>query len=630
MGPAPPEVFFDRVKRALDDRDHWEEFLKLLSLFSTDIIDENMLLQMAAPFLGGQGSELEIQFRDLLGLDRVRKSSMAELPKAAGHAHGYGHPSGMGAAYLTGPKFRYGPSYRRLPDSVSVDMLLAWLLALIFLQETTLACSGRDELCRSVLNDDWVSHPTWASEESGFVAHKKNSYEEALHKSEEERHEYHVHLESMAHTISLLEPIAFKIGDMTPEERAIFRLSPNLGGRSRSIHQKIIKRVYGRENTQEVLQSLQDNPYVAVPVVLDRLKQVDAEWRKNKREWEKVWREVDSRNFYKSLDHQGVAFKSNDKKAITGKALLAEIERIKEEQDKKRLEEDAVSEGDAHNPQERIKRTQVSPRHQLDYDMHDGAVLQDAIKLTLCFLERNDQRQSGSNVPQYNVVERRRIEAFLRHYAMHLFGMGADFDAAFGPPIDQAEWEDLGLYIGDGDEDTFEEEEVTRKNRKSGKRSGGGGQNGAVSAGDLKKKLNKTRKVMEKSHGPKTSGTSKGNSGSNSSYHRSPSSSRQLSPVPQTSDPISPMRMDGRVATDKGKAREADLDDVWLRHVEFVIPPSQDAKNTPNVNGTVITPPVDASAVEPKRLGSFFCNTTFYTLLRLLQVRILALILGSN
>jgi paired amphipathic helix protein Sin3a len=128
--PAPPEVFFDRAKRALDDRDAWEEFLKLLSLFSTEVIEQPMLLQLAAPFLGGQGSELESQFRDILGLDRVRKSSTGEMPKAAGHAHGYGHPTGMGTAYLSGSKYRYGPSYRRLPDSVSVDVKMAALISL--------------------------------------------------------------------------------------------------------------------------------------------------------------------------------------------------------------------------------------------------------------------------------------------------------------------------------------------------------------------------------------------------------------------------------------------------------------------------------------------------------------------
>lgn len=131
--PAPPEVFFDRVKRTLDDRDTWEEFLKLLSLYSMDVIEELTLLKMAAPFLGGQGSELESQFRDILGMERVRKNAGGEMPKAAGHSHGYGHSTGMGTTYLSGPKFRYGPSYRRLPDSVSIDMILALVCLCSFL-----------------------------------------------------------------------------------------------------------------------------------------------------------------------------------------------------------------------------------------------------------------------------------------------------------------------------------------------------------------------------------------------------------------------------------------------------------------------------------------------------------------
>ena len=54
---------------------------------------------------------------------------------------------------------------------------------------------------------------------------------------------------------------------------------------------------------------------MAVPVVLDRLKQVDAEWRKNKREWEKVWREVDSRNLYKSLGKCKLYYASGSEEA---------------------------------------------------------------------------------------------------------------------------------------------------------------------------------------------------------------------------------------------------------------------------------------------------------------------------
>jgi histone deacetylase complex regulatory component SIN3 len=60
------------------------------------------------------------------------------------------------------------------------------------LQEINLVCSGRNELARSVLNDEWVSHPTWATEEASFVAHKKNVNEDALHACEQERHEFDV------------------------------------------------------------------------------------------------------------------------------------------------------------------------------------------------------------------------------------------------------------------------------------------------------------------------------------------------------------------------------------------------------------------------------------------------------
>ncbi|HEV7737197.1 MAG TPA: hypothetical protein VGO47_07490, partial [Chlamydiales bacterium] len=337
-------------------------------------------------------------------------------------------------------------------------------------------------------------------EEAGFVAHKKNIYEEALHRTEDERHEFHVCLESMVHTISLLEPIAFKLEQMTNDERVAFRLSPDLGSRSKSIHEKIIKRVYGGTyNAQEVLQCLQESPAVAVPVVLHRLKVVDAEWRRIKRDWEKHWREVDSRNFYKSLDHQGLSFKVNDKKAITGKAFLADIERIKKEQDRER--DGIVDDGENEHVQSGFVRSaKVLPRRQLEYEIEDLSVLQDTMKLSICFLERNNQQQGQSNIPQYNAIERRRIEAFLRHYVMYQFTLGTDFDAAFGPPIDQNEWEDLGLYVvvdENGEGSAMDDEDATRKGgRGNGKRSSGVSSAGSgFSDGDLNKKLSKAKKA---------------------------------------------------------------------------------------------------------------------------------------
>jgi paired amphipathic helix protein Sin3a len=135
-----------------------------------------------------------------------------------------------------------------------------------------------------------VSQPSFASDE-GFVANRKNPYEEALHRSEEERHEYDYHIEANLRTITLLEPIAARIAVMDPEERAVFRLKPGLGNQNKSIYQRVLKRIYGKEQGLEVIQALHENPCVAVPIVLARMKQKDEEWKRALREWNRVWRE---------------------------------------------------------------------------------------------------------------------------------------------------------------------------------------------------------------------------------------------------------------------------------------------------------------------------------------------------
>lgn len=79
---------------------------------------------------------------------------------------------------------------------------------------------------------------------------------------------------------------------MNSEERSQFRLDDGFGGESPSIYERIIKKIYGKDQGYEILQALYDNPSVAVPIVLSRLKQKDEEWKRAEREWNKVWREV--------------------------------------------------------------------------------------------------------------------------------------------------------------------------------------------------------------------------------------------------------------------------------------------------------------------------------------------------
>ena len=356
--PPPPiatvdEVtFFERVKKHLDDRATYMDFLKLLNLYAQDMIDVPTLVDRVALFLNGR-PELLGAFKTLVGYDMGRHGWLENEDPVLENV-----PALERERFDLSTQKSCGPSYRKLPAG-----------------EVKLSCSGRDALCWEVLNDGWVSHPTWASEGESFNPHKKNVYEDALYRSEEERHEYDYHIEANLRTIALLEPIAARIAVMDADERASFRLKPGLGGQSKSIYQRIIKKVYGRQHGLEVIAALHDNPCVAVPIVLARLKQKDEEWKRAQREWNKVWREVDARNFYKALDHQGVNFKSTDKKTITTKALVNEIESLVATQQQRRLTLDP-------------SLPRLAPRYQLSFAMNDPHVLADVLRLVAHYLDR--------------------------------------------------------------------------------------------------------------------------------------------------------------------------------------------------------------------------------------------------
>lgn len=114
-------LFFDRTKKLLENSGTYDSFLKLLSLFSKDIIDTPTLLSSAEVFLGD--GELMVQFREMVSWD-VRVAT-AEL----------GPPGSIRtsapdtyAARL--PDDGQGPSYRRLHETVSCSVSFSFLLSL--------------------------------------------------------------------------------------------------------------------------------------------------------------------------------------------------------------------------------------------------------------------------------------------------------------------------------------------------------------------------------------------------------------------------------------------------------------------------------------------------------------------
>ncbi|KAF8336326.1 uncharacterized protein EI90DRAFT_3119621 [Cantharellus anzutake] len=565
---VPPAVdereFFENVKKYIDDKPAYQDFIKLLNLFSQEIIDVWTLIDRVRQFLGD--GDLFQQFKDLLGIDDRHAVEVEGGLKGV---------SGVVSA-LERPRVdlnkcrKYGPSYRKLPRT-----------------EAKLACSGRDVMCWEVLNDDWVSHPTWASEDTGFTTNKKNIYEEALHKSEEERHEYDFHIEAIVRTIQILEPIMARINLMDADERTHFKLKPGLGGQGKSIYQRVIKKVYGRDHGLEITQALHDSPSIAVPVVLNRLKQKDEEWKRAQREWNKVWREMDARNYYKSLDHQGVNFKVNDKKTVAAKQLVQDIEAKRKEQSKERAKLIDPS----------FART--LPKDHYAFKLDDHVILQDIVKLAISFLDR-------TSTAQFSRSDKVDIESSLRDFVPLFFVLNkGEFDASFQevanvvvpvPPIPSVRGHEVE---SDAASDAVMEEGddavsvASNKGKASQKRG-----HGAVSGADLRKQLLKS--------GTQSRNPRKGtNSQTPSRASPAPTPAEvgavdiemkdSLAPIFAThNEPVPPLSIES--------------DQLWVKY---------DSNDVEAKNASAFKPVVLETTA---RKVSFFANNAFYVLLRQIQV----------
>ncbi|MCJ1377531.1 Transcriptional regulatory protein sin3 [Xylographa soralifera] len=369
-GHAAEEIaFFDRVKKFLGNKSSFNEYLKLCNLFAQDLIDKNNLVMRVEGFIG-QNPDLMSWFKKFVGYDGSdqvieNRPLQSESKVVLSNCRGL------------------GPSYRLLPG-----------------REASKKCSGRDDMCRAVLNDQWASHPTWASEDSGFVSHRKNQFEEALHRIEEERHDYDFNIETCLRTIQLLEPIVQQMKLMSEEERIHYKLPIGLGGQSEAIFQRVIKKIYDRKLGSQVVTDMFQKPTVVCPIVLHRLKQKAEEWQAGQREWEKVWRDQTLKIFWKSLDHQGLSAKAENKRQYQAKTLQTDILMRYEEQKRQRL-----------------LRYATTPKHQFDFPFNDVEVIQDACHLLLTYLHHSHGAITGDVM---------KVDTFVKTFIPTFFGLDRD------------------------------------------------------------------------------------------------------------------------------------------------------------------------------------------------------------
>lgn len=306
-GTLQDYAFFDKVRESLRTPDVYDNFLRCLTLYNQEIVSKSELITLVSPFLSKE-PELLKRFQEFLKFS----SSPEAIPMSVAQRQDHRAQTDTAAEIDVTQCKRLGTSYCALPKTSEPKK-----------------CSGRTALCREVLNDTWVSFPSW-SEDSTFNTSRKTQYEEFIYRCEDERFELDVVIETNSATIRVLEGVQKKMSKMSPDELNRFKLDDCLGGTSQTIHQRALRRIYA-DKAPDIIEGLKKNPNVAVPVVLRRLKAKEEEWREAQKGFNQQWREQNEKYYLKSLDHQGINFKHVDTKALRSKSLMNQVETIYEE-----------------------------------------------------------------------------------------------------------------------------------------------------------------------------------------------------------------------------------------------------------------------------------------------------------
>jgi len=275
-------------------RPSWNQLVKVFHLHTLGIVTRLELVTMVEDILGEKYPEYVERFKNMIGYEEWEESQRITRQRK----NYYTFVASVDFTSCPQPT----PSYRRIPDDIPLP-----------------SCSGRTPLCDEVLNNRCISIPT-GSEDFSFKATRKNIYEENLFKCEDERFELDMVIENNASAIRVLEPLEKKIDALTPEQAKNFALPESID----ILHVRAIARMYGEHGFQ-IIDLLNKNPVVAIPIVLARLRQKDEEWRRVRVGMRDSWRRIAAQNYNKSLDHRSFYFKQEDKKRINPKSLLADL-----------------------------------------------------------------------------------------------------------------------------------------------------------------------------------------------------------------------------------------------------------------------------------------------------------------
>jgi paired amphipathic helix protein Sin3a len=322
---AAETAFFQRAKKHFSRKElqaekpptnkrhtPYAEFLKCLHLFGAGVLNKEEMFQLLkglvlhghAPkmatshvptVIAQQGNELLRDFEELFlgrGPFAAQEESTKDKSKYGAtrtrdfDLEGCEHPT---------------PSYWSYPSDYPASLYISH--------------TGQSEADRSVLNNSVIcvtvnrneAKPTHESLEAyDAVRARRNAYEEAMFRLEDERYEVDMAIERNAQAMRQIEPFAEEVRALREQEekdrQPIGRLQYQLNRYAiNSIHINAIGRLYG-EKGDAVLHHLVENPFIVLPIIYQRLKQKDTEWRNAKTDLQDKWNALQTANYEGTLD----------------------------------------------------------------------------------------------------------------------------------------------------------------------------------------------------------------------------------------------------------------------------------------------------------------------------------------
>jgi histone deacetylase complex regulatory component SIN3 len=326
ISPAPSIEYIDQAQSLVTENDsfvlfnvqkhlqktgEFENFIKVLDLFQLGCIDIELALQWVRPLFYKKSKLFE-------ALCLVYNQSAPKQIPTRSILDLYAKPVHVFEDV--------SPSYKRLPKYLR-----------------NFASSGKTDLCHEVLNTLYVCPAKETRDLYRSTPPPKNDAEAKLEDLEERRYYFDTEIQCLSYVIKILTPISHQISSLPSDQLPKFRLAQAIGDRSISLIRKAIKSIYGVENFSQTMKAIDLTPRLALPRIIQRMKEKEHDWRVAAKEYELAHMRADAYFYPLSLDRQSSRFKPYDLKHTNRTSFIQEIKQAYNERSQVRESERANS-----------------------------------------------------------------------------------------------------------------------------------------------------------------------------------------------------------------------------------------------------------------------------------------------